>query len=63
MDWATVGVGIVIFFARIVDVSLGTLRVASIVQGRTRAAAGGFFNGCRGRHLRGQGGLLSLIHI
>ncbi len=38
MDWATVGVGIVIFFARIVDVSLGTLRVASIVQGRTRAA-------------------------
>lgn len=38
MDWATIGIGIIIFFARIVDVSIGTMRVASIVQGRTRAA-------------------------
>lgn len=38
MDWATIGVGVVIFLARIVDVSLGTMRVTSIIQGRTRAA-------------------------
>ncbi|MFH1864834.1 MAG: DUF5698 domain-containing protein [Candidatus Eisenbacteria bacterium] len=38
MDWATLGMGIVIFCARIVDVSLGTMRVASIIQGRTRSA-------------------------
>ncbi len=38
MDVQTVMMGIVIFFARIVDVSLGTMRVASIIQGRTRAA-------------------------
>jgi uncharacterized protein YebE (UPF0316 family) len=38
MDWATIGIGIVIFLARIVDVSLGTMRVSSIIQGRTRAA-------------------------
>jgi uncharacterized protein YebE (UPF0316 family) len=38
MDWATLWWGVVIFLARIVDVSLGTLRVASIVQGRTRSA-------------------------
>jgi len=30
--------GIVIFFARIVDVSLGTLRTISIIQGRTRVS-------------------------
>jgi len=30
--------GIVIFLARIVDVSLGTLRTISIIQGRTRVA-------------------------
>lgn len=38
MDWATLWMGIVIFCARIVDVSIGTMRVASIIQGRTRAA-------------------------
>ena len=38
MDWATLGMGVVIFVARIVDVSVGTMRVASIIQGRTRAA-------------------------
>jgi len=38
MDWATLGMGVLIFVARIVDVSIGTLRVSSIIQGRTRAA-------------------------
>jgi len=38
MDWATLGIGIIIFCARIVDVSMGTMRVASIIQGRSRAA-------------------------
>ena len=38
MDLATLGMGVLIFVARIVDVSIGTLRVSSIIQGRTRAA-------------------------
>ena len=38
MDWGTIWFGLVIFAARVVDVSIGTLRVASIVQGRTKAA-------------------------
>jgi uncharacterized protein YebE (UPF0316 family) len=38
MDWATLGMGLLIFCARIVDVSIGTMRVTSIIQGRTRAA-------------------------
>ena len=38
MDWGTLAMGVVIFVARIVDVSVGTMRVASIIQGRTRAA-------------------------
>lgn len=38
MDPMTLLLGLVIFIARIVDVSLGTMRMVSIVQGRTRAA-------------------------
>lgn len=38
MDWATLWFGLLIFVARVVDVSMGTLRVSSIVQGRTKAA-------------------------
>jgi uncharacterized protein YebE (UPF0316 family) len=38
MDMTTLLMGLVIFIARIVDVSLGTMRMVSIVQGRTRAA-------------------------
>jgi uncharacterized protein YebE (UPF0316 family) len=38
MDWMTLWIGVLVFCARIIDVSLGTMRVASIVQGRTRAA-------------------------
>jgi uncharacterized protein YebE (UPF0316 family) len=38
MDLATLGMGLLIFVARIVDVSVGTMRVSSIIQGRTRAA-------------------------
>ena len=30
--------GVLIFFARIIDVSVGTLRTISIVQGRTKVA-------------------------
>ncbi len=37
-DLQTLLTGILIFFARIVDVSLGTMRTISIVQGRTRIA-------------------------
>ncbi len=36
--WPILLTGIAIFFARIVDVSLGTLRTISIVRGRTRTA-------------------------
>ncbi|MBD3366949.1 MAG: DUF2179 domain-containing protein [Candidatus Eisenbacteria bacterium] len=35
---ATIITGIIIFAARVIDVSLGTLRTISTVQGRTRAA-------------------------
>ncbi len=38
MDVQTILLGITIFFARIVDVSLGTLRTIAIVQGRGIAA-------------------------
>jgi uncharacterized protein YebE (UPF0316 family) len=38
MDWGIIWHGVIIFCARIVDVSLGTMRVSSIIQGRTRAA-------------------------
>lgn len=37
-DWTILTLGMVIFFARILDVSLGTLRIISIVQGRTWTA-------------------------
>lgn len=37
-DTITLLTGAMIFFARVVDVSLGTLRTISIVQGRTHAA-------------------------
>ena len=35
-DLTTILTGVLIFFARIIDVSMGTLRTISIVQGRTR---------------------------
>jgi uncharacterized protein YebE (UPF0316 family) len=38
MDWGTIWLGVVIFVARVLDVTVGTMRVASIVQGRTRSA-------------------------
>jgi len=38
MDMETLATGILIFFARIADVSLGTVRTISIVQGRTTRA-------------------------
>lgn len=34
VDWIILATGVAIFFARIIDVSLGTLRTISIVQGR-----------------------------
>jgi uncharacterized protein YebE (UPF0316 family) len=37
-DLATILLGIVIFSARVTDVSMGTMRTISIVQGRTRIA-------------------------
>jgi hypothetical protein len=37
-DLATILLGIVIFLARVTDVSMGTMRTISIVQGRTRIA-------------------------
>ena len=37
-DLATILLGIVIFVARVTDVSMGTMRTISIVQGRTRIA-------------------------
>jgi uncharacterized protein YebE (UPF0316 family) len=37
-DFATILLGIVIFLARVTDVSMGTMRTISIVQGRTRIA-------------------------
>ncbi len=38
IDWATLLVGVLVMFSRIADVSIGTLRTISIVQGRTRIA-------------------------
>lgn len=38
MDFNVIVTGIVIFFARIVDVSVGTIRILSIVQGRIKTA-------------------------
>ncbi len=38
LDLTTIGLGIFVFLARVFDVTLGTLRTISIVQGRTRAA-------------------------
>jgi uncharacterized protein YebE (UPF0316 family) len=38
LDFGTIVVGIAIFLARIIDVSMGTMRTISIVQGRTRTA-------------------------
>lgn len=37
-DLATILLGIVIFLARVTDVSMGTMRTISIVQGRTKIA-------------------------
>jgi uncharacterized protein YebE (UPF0316 family) len=37
-DYATILLGIVIFLARVTDVSMGTMRTISIVQGRTKIA-------------------------
>jgi uncharacterized protein YebE (UPF0316 family) len=37
-DLPTILLGIVIFLARVIDVSMGTMRTISIVQGRTRIA-------------------------
>ena len=38
MDSITLLTGLVVFLARVIDVTLGTMRMASIVQGRTRVA-------------------------
>ncbi|MBN1827167.1 MAG: DUF2179 domain-containing protein [Candidatus Eisenbacteria bacterium] len=38
MDWTVLLTGVIVFFARVGDVSLGTIRTISIVQGKTRAA-------------------------
>lgn len=38
LDWATLGLGVLIFCARVADVSAGTVRTISIVQGRTLLA-------------------------
>lgn len=40
IDLATLTTGLLIFFARVFDVTLGTLRTISTVQGRTRVAFG-----------------------
>lgn len=37
-DYPTMLLGVVIFFARVADVSMGTMRTISIVQGRTKIA-------------------------
>jgi uncharacterized protein YebE (UPF0316 family) len=37
-DYPTIILGIIIFFARVTDVSMGTMRTISIVQGRTKIA-------------------------
>lgn len=38
MSWQILGIGVLIFLARIVDVSIGTIRTIVTVQGRTRLA-------------------------
>jgi uncharacterized protein YebE (UPF0316 family) len=38
LDLYTLGTGVLVFLVRIVDVSLGTIRTISTVQGRTRTA-------------------------
>lgn len=38
MDWLTLLTGMAIFCARVVDVSIGTIRTIAIVQGRTATA-------------------------
>jgi uncharacterized protein YebE (UPF0316 family) len=38
LTWGTFLLGVVIFFARVLDVSVGTMRTISIVQGKTRDA-------------------------
>ncbi|MFH1681609.1 MAG: DUF5698 domain-containing protein [Candidatus Eisenbacteria bacterium] len=38
LDWTTLLLGVVVFFARVLDVSVGTMRTISIVQGKTRNA-------------------------
>ncbi|HNS74342.1 MAG TPA: DUF5698 domain-containing protein, partial [bacterium] len=38
MDWATLLTGLIIFFARVTDVTLGTVRTIAIVHGRTKIA-------------------------
>jgi len=44
VDWELVSTSFLIFAARVIDVSLGTLRASSVVQGRKYAAAAyGFF--------------------
>jgi len=37
-DWGTIFIGILVFFARVADVSLGTMRTIAIVHGRTQVA-------------------------
>jgi uncharacterized protein YebE (UPF0316 family) len=38
LDWGTLLLGVLVFFARVLDVSVGTMRTISIVQGKTRTA-------------------------
>jgi uncharacterized protein YebE (UPF0316 family) len=38
LDAGTLGLGLIVFAARVFDVTMGTLRTISIVHGRTRAA-------------------------
>ncbi|MFH1277123.1 MAG: DUF5698 domain-containing protein [Candidatus Eisenbacteria bacterium] len=38
MDWNILVTGVLVFAARVTDVSLGTIRTIAIVQGRTRVA-------------------------
>lgn len=38
MDWTVLVTGVLVFAARVADVSLGTIRTIAIVQGRTRVA-------------------------
>jgi uncharacterized protein YebE (UPF0316 family) len=38
LEWGILGTGLVIFFARVVDVSLGTVRTLATVQGRMKMA-------------------------